>query len=86
MPNFGDLIGAFLESGPVPSGQNRIGSVLENLQQGPGESAGGGGLLEGMLSAVKGGLSSAAENPAAAGGIGAVPGSLPGLRTPVRAS
>jgi uncharacterized membrane protein YebE (DUF533 family) len=79
MPNFGDLIGAFLQSGASPSGQSRMGSAVENLQQqGLGDSAGAGGLLDGILGAVKGGLSTAAENPAAAGGIGAVLGSLMG--------
>jgi len=79
MPNFGDLIGAFLQNGTSPSGRSRLGSALDNLQQqGLGESAGADGLLDGILGAVKGGLSTAAENPAAAGGIGAVLGSLIG--------
>lgn len=79
MPNFSDLIGAFLQSGTAPSSQNRLGNALENLQrQGLGEAGGGGGLLDGILGAVKGGLSTAVENPAAAGGIGAVLGSLVG--------
>lgn len=78
MPNFGDLIGAFMGSASSPTGQNRMGNALENLQkQGLGGS-GGGGLLDGILGAVKGGLSTAAQNPAAAGGIGAVLGSLVG--------
>lgn len=76
MPNFGDLIGAFLGNSTAPSGQNRIGNALENLQQ--QGSGGAGGMLDGILGAVKGGLASAAENPAAAGGIGAVLGSLVG--------
>ncbi len=79
MPNFGDLIGAFLQSGTAASAQSRMGNALENLQQqGLGGTGGGGGLLDGILGAVKGGLSTAAENPAAAGGIGAVIGSLVG--------
>jgi uncharacterized membrane protein YebE (DUF533 family) len=77
MPNFGDLIGALLESGTAPSTGNRVGSALKNLQrQGLGEA--GGGLLDGILGAVKSGLGTAAANPAAAGGIGAVLGSLIG--------
>ncbi len=79
MPNFGDLIGAFLQSDTAASTQSRMGNALENLQQqGVGGTGGGGGLLDGILGAVKGGLSTAAENPAAAGGIGAVLGSLVG--------
>lgn len=79
MPNFGDLIGAFVGSATSTSGQNRVGNALENLQQqGLGGSGGAGGLLDGILGAVKSGLSTAAQNPAAAGGIGAVLGSLVG--------
>jgi uncharacterized membrane protein YebE (DUF533 family) len=76
MPNFGDLVGAFLQSGTASSTQARMGEALEHLQR---EGLGaGGGLLDGILGAVKGGLSSAAESPVAAGGIGAVLGSLVG--------
>ena len=81
MPNFGDMIGAFLQNASAPSGENRMGNILEELTQGLGGSAGaqgGGGMLDQIMGAVKGGLSSAAENPAAAGGIGAVIGSLLG--------
>ena len=83
MPNFSDLIGAFMQNATAPSGQNRMGNALENLQrQRSGEPAGagglGGGLLGGVLDAVKGGLGSAAQNPLQAGGIGAVLGSLLG--------
>jgi len=76
MPNFGDLVGTFLQSGTASSTQARMGNALEHLQQeGLG---GGGGLLDGILGAVKSGLGSAAENPIAAGGIGAALGSLVG--------
>lgn len=80
MPNFGDLIGAFMGNASAPTAQNRMGSALENLQQQGlgGLGAGGGGMLDGILGAVKGGLGSAAQNPAAAGGIGALLGSLVG--------
>jgi len=80
MPNFGDLIGAFMGNVSAPAAQSRMGSALENLQQqGLGGLGGsGGGMLDGILGAVKGGLSSAAQNPAAAGGIGAALGSLVG--------
>jgi uncharacterized membrane protein YebE (DUF533 family) len=78
MTNFGDLIGAFVQNTGAPSGQNRVGNALEKLQQQGLGGSGGGGLLDGILGAVKGGLSSAAENPMTAGGIGAVLGSLIG--------
>jgi uncharacterized membrane protein YebE (DUF533 family) len=76
MPNFGDLVGAFLQSRTASSTQDRMGNALENLQQqGLGGSA---GLLDGILGAVKSGLGTAVENPVAAGGIGAALGSLVG--------
>jgi len=79
MPNFGELIGAFLQSGTASPAQNRMGNAMENLQQqGLGEAGGGGGMLDGILGAVKSGLGTASENPLAAGGIGAVLGSLVG--------
>jgi uncharacterized membrane protein YebE (DUF533 family) len=81
MANFGDLIGAFMQSAMAPSGQGRMGNVLEGLQkEGLGGMAGGAGgsLLGGIVDAVQSGLSSAAQNPAQAGGIGAVLGSLLG--------
>jgi uncharacterized membrane protein YebE (DUF533 family) len=77
MPNFGDLIGGLLQNSPAPSGQNRMGNALENLKR-QGLGGGDGGLFDGILGAVRGGLNTAAENPLAAGGIGAVLGSLIG--------
>jgi len=85
MANFGDLVGAFLQSSMAPSGNNRIGNVLEGLQQsgfgGQGGQAqapegAGGGILGSVLDMVKGGLSNAAQNPTQAGGLGALVGSL----------
>jgi uncharacterized membrane protein YebE (DUF533 family) len=81
MANFGDLIGAFMQSAMAPSGQSRMGNVLEGLQeQGLGGMTSGasGSLLGGILDAVQSGLSSAAQHPARAGGIGAVLGTLLG--------
>lgn len=79
MPNFSDLLGAFIQNPTAPSAQNRVGNILQDLQQGLGGGAGGAGNpLEGILGAVRGGLGSAAQNPLAAGGIGAVLGSLLG--------
>jgi len=86
MANFGDLVGAFMQSTMAPSGSNRVGSALEHLQRsGFGGTAGAGatgpgtgGLLGGILNAVQGGLSSAARSPGQAGGLGALVGSLLG--------
>lgn len=86
MSNFGNLIGAFMESAMAPSAGNRIGSALEQLQRsgfGGGTPAGGmpggpAGMLGGILDMVKGGLGSTAQHPGQAGGLGAVLGSLMG--------
>lgn len=81
MPDFGGLIGSFLQSAIAPSGNQRMGSALEGLQRGggaPGSSAGGADLLNSLRDAVQGGLGKAAQNPAAAGGMGAILGSLLG--------
>ncbi|MCW5586261.1 MAG: tellurite resistance TerB family protein [Chromatiales bacterium] len=81
MPDFGGLIGSFLQSAIAPSGNQRMGSALEGLQRGggaPGSSGGGADLLNSLRDAVQGGLGKAAQNPAAAGGMGAILGSLLG--------
>jgi uncharacterized membrane protein YebE (DUF533 family) len=83
MANFSDLIGAFLQNAAAPSGQNRMGNVLETLQKaGPGGAgvpgAAAGGLLGGVLDAMQKGLAGAARNPAQAGGMGAILGGLLG--------
>lgn len=77
MTNFGNLLGAFLQSGTAPSMQNRVGNALGNLQQ-EASNQQGGGVLGGLLGAMQGGLGAAAQNPAAAGGVGALLGSLLG--------
>jgi uncharacterized membrane protein YebE (DUF533 family) len=86
MANFNDLIGAFLQQASAPSGQNRMGNILRDLQQtglggaaAPGAAGGAaGGALGGILDAVQKGLAGAARNPAQAGGIGAILGGLLG--------
>ena len=86
MANFGDLVGAFMQNGMTPSGGNRIGSALEQLQRsgfgGIGaagsSSSGAGGLLGGILGAVQGGLGQVAQSPGQAGGLGALVCSLLG--------
>ena len=81
MPDFGGLIGSFLQSAMAPSGNQRMGSALEGLQRGGGQASGtgsGADLLSSLRDAVQGGLGKAAQNPAAAGGMGAILGSLLG--------
>jgi uncharacterized membrane protein YebE (DUF533 family) len=78
MPNFGDLLGTFLQNTSTASGPGRLGHALEDLQQ-TGQEQGtgaGGGLLDGLLGSIKGGLAGAAENPLQAGGLGALAGAL----------
>jgi uncharacterized membrane protein YebE (DUF533 family) len=93
MPNYADLIGAFLQNAGAPSGQNRMGRAVEDLQRGgaPGAPGGGladllgggagggaGGMLGGLLQGVQRGLADAARSPAKAGGLGALAGALLG--------
>jgi uncharacterized membrane protein YebE (DUF533 family) len=86
MANFNDLIGAFLQNASAPSGQNRMGNILRDLQQSglgggtgrAGASGGSGGALGGIVDALQKGLAGAARNPAQAGGIGAILGGLLG--------
>lgn len=89
MSNFGNLIGAFMQSAMAPSAGNRIGNALEQLQRGgfggpgavrggPMAGAPGGGMLDEILDLVKGGLGAAAQQPGKAGGLGAILGSLLG--------
>jgi uncharacterized membrane protein YebE (DUF533 family) len=86
MANFGDLVGAFMQNAMAPSGSNRVGSALEQLQRsafggmggGGATGSGPGGLLGGILDVVQGGLSNAAQSPGQAGGLGALVGSLLG--------
>jgi hypothetical protein len=78
MANFSDLIGAYLQNAATPSGQNRMGNVLQTLEKaGPGGAgvpgAAAGGLLGGVLDAIQKGLAGAARNPAQAGGDGCDP-------------
>jgi uncharacterized membrane protein YebE (DUF533 family) len=86
MANINDLLGAFLQNAAAPSGQNRMGNILDGLQRTglggtgvPGAAGGAaGGLLGGVLDAMQKGLAGAARNPAQAGGIGAILGGLLG--------
>jgi uncharacterized membrane protein YebE (DUF533 family) len=78
MPNFGDLLGSFLQNASTASGQGRLGHALEDLQQSGQEqgTGAGGGLLDGLLGSLRSGLAGAAENPLQAGGLGALAGAL----------
>ncbi len=79
MANFGDLIGGFLQNAMASSGNQRVGNSIENVQRSQFNlPEGAGDLLGNLRNAVQGGLSSAASNPAAAGGLGAVLGSVLG--------
>jgi uncharacterized membrane protein YebE (DUF533 family) len=82
MANFGDLLGSLMQNGMSPSGQGRMGNVLNDLQSGLGKmtqgQGGAGGVLGKVLDAAKTTLGNAAQNPLQAGGIGAVLGSLIG--------
>lgn len=82
MANLGDLVGSFIQNAMSPSGQARIGNVLQDLQGSVGkmtEGQGGlGGILGSVLATAKTTLGEAAQNPMQAGGIGAVLGSVLG--------
>lgn len=85
MANFADLLGSVIQNNLGPSGQQRIGNALQDLQANFGQLAGGGagaagasGMLGSLLEAAKGSLANASQNPLQAGGIGAALGSLLG--------
>lgn len=84
MNDLSDLVGAFLQSSMSTKGQQRMGNALDTLQRegigalGQSESASGGDLLGGLMDMVQGGMRSAAESPAKAGGIGAMLGAVLG--------
>ncbi len=76
MANINDLLGAFLQNAAAPSGQNRMGNILDGLQRTglggtgvPGAAGGAaGGLLGGVLDAMQKGLAGAAGIPPRQGG------------------
>lgn len=84
MANFADLFGSVIQNNLSPSGQQRIGNALQDLQAslgqlgGDGAGTGAGGLLGSLLGAAGNSLAGASQNPLQAGGIGAVLGSLVG--------
>jgi uncharacterized membrane protein YebE (DUF533 family) len=85
MANFADLLGSVIQNNLGPSGQQRMGNALQDLQAsfgqlagGGGGAAGAGGMLGSLLEAAKGSLANASQNPMQAGGIGAALGSLLG--------
>jgi uncharacterized membrane protein YebE (DUF533 family) len=82
MTNFGDLIGAFLQNTMTTSGDRRLGNSLDEIRNSnirlPSGRGGAGDLFGSLTDVLKGGLGAAVSNPASAGGIGAVLGSLIG--------
>ncbi len=84
MANFGDLLGTFMQSAMSPSGENRLGNALKNLQANQADSGtssgpgGSGGLLGSIMDMAKSTLGNASQNPMQAGGLGAVIGSVLG--------
>ena len=82
MANLSDLVGTFIQNTMSPSGGERIGNVLNDLQANIGNMAnaqgGAGGVLNKLLEAAKTTLGNASENPRQAAGLGAVLGSLLG--------
>jgi len=73
MANFGDLIGAFMQSSMSPTGQQRMGSALEDLVR-TGLGSIGGGAQTGAAGAPASTHASAppAAQPGAAGGMGSL--------------
>ncbi|EIC23315.1 tellurite resistance TerB family protein [Thiorhodovibrio frisius] len=83
MANFADLLGSVIQNNLGPSGQQRMGNALQDLQSSFGQLSGGGaagasqgGMLGSLLGAAKNSLAGASNNPLQAGGVGAVLGSL----------
>jgi uncharacterized membrane protein YebE (DUF533 family) len=75
MANFGDLIGAFMQSGMSPTGQQRMGNALEDLVR-TGLGSIGGGAQPGAAGAPASTQTAAppAAQPGAAGGMGSLGG------------
>lgn len=83
MAGFGDLLGSMIQNNLPQAGQNRLGSLLQDLQASfgtaqAGAQGGSGDLLGNLLSGVQSALSQASQNPVQAGGLGAVLGSVLG--------
>lgn len=83
MANFNDLLGSLIQTNLPPSGANRMGNALQDLQSSlgrgvAGQGQGQGEMLGNLLRMAKDALGSASRNPAQAGGLGAVLGSVLG--------
>ncbi|WP_295443850.1 tellurite resistance TerB family protein [uncultured Thiodictyon sp.] len=82
MANLSELVGTFIQNTMSPSGGERIGNILNDLQANISNMAnrqgGASGVLNKMLEAAKTTLGNASENPTQAAGLGAVLGSLLG--------
>ena len=82
MANLTDVLGTFMQNAMSPSGENRIGNALHDLQTNIGNmvsaQGGAGGILTSVMDKAKSTLGDAANNPVQAAGLGAVLGSLLG--------
>ena len=82
MANLSELVGTFIQNSMSPSGGERVGNVLQDLQANIGNmvnrQGGAGGILDKVLEQAKTTLGNASQNPAQAAGLGAVVGSLLG--------
>ncbi len=82
MANLSEMVGTFMQNALSPSGAERVGNVLKDLQANVGgmleKQGGAGGILDKVLDAAKNTFESAKQNPAQAAGIGAVLGGLLG--------
>ncbi|MCF8016758.1 MAG: tellurite resistance TerB family protein [Chromatiaceae bacterium] len=90
MAGFSDLLGSMIENNIPQAGQDRLGNILQDLQASFGNAQGAkggaqggaqgaaGDLLGKLLAGAQSTLSQASQNPAQAGGLGAVLGSLLG--------
>jgi uncharacterized membrane protein YebE (DUF533 family) len=82
MANLSELVGTFIQNTMSPSGGERIGNVLKDLQANIGSmvnrQGGASGILNRVLEVAKTTLGNASQNPGQAAGLGAVLGSLLG--------
>jgi uncharacterized membrane protein YebE (DUF533 family) len=77
MANFGDLIGAFMQGGMSPTGQQRMGTALEDLVR-TGLGSIGGGAQSGAAGAPPAAQPGAMGSLGGAGGLGDILGQVMG--------
>ena len=82
MANLSEMVGSFMQQALSPTGTERVGNVLKDLQANVGgmldRQGGAGGILDKVLDAARNTFESAKHNPAQAAGIGAILGGLLG--------